>query len=84
MAASEAENETDDELLYLNRRKTVKKRRGKGVLGNVQRIVGNGLGTKEMPVLLDLVDDNGPAAGGPGTCQETEQKLSEVAVYSED
>ena len=63
MVDSEAEDDSDEELHFLNRRKAAKKRQRRGVLTHVQRRVGKGQGTKERPVMLDLVDDEGPAQG---------------------
>lgn len=63
MVDSEAEDDSDDELHFLNRRKAAKKGQRRGVLKHVQRRVGKGQGTKERPVMLDLVDDEGAGEG---------------------
>ena len=60
---SEAEDDSDDELHFLNRRKAARKRQRRVVLKQVQRRVGKGQGTKERPVVLDLEDDEGAGDG---------------------
>ena len=60
---SEAEDDSDDKLHFLNRRKAARKRQRRVVLKQVQRRVGKGQGTKESPVILDLEDDEGAGAG---------------------